>query len=89
MAKAIAIALNLVWPSDTALTSAALSAQIVSPQEAFSTLQPERQTVLETNYVKSSVECLRNHKRSYMSACVYYKKESYIPRPSFNRSKTW
>lgn len=36
----IAMALNFLYPSDTALTIAVLSAHIDSPYEAFSTLQP-------------------------------------------------
>ena len=36
----MAIALNFLCPSDTALTRAVLSAHIVRPYDAFSTLQP-------------------------------------------------
>jgi len=38
---AIAIVVNLVFPSLTAFTIAVRSAHIASPYEAFSTLQPE------------------------------------------------
>lgn len=37
----MAMALKRLWPSDTAFTRAVLSAHIVNPYEAFSTLQPK------------------------------------------------